>query len=136
MPSTAPAYICDLNVRDYEIDSQGRAHHSNIVCWTEHARADFLREKGLSYSKLVEQGLHLVVTRMTYQFKTSIRPGEELSIRIWVSRERSKAKFYQEIVERKTGALRVIAETEVAALQDGRPTRGDFFDSLAAASAS
>jgi acyl-CoA thioester hydrolase len=57
-----------VKVRYVETDQMGVVHHSNYLHWFEIGRTEWLREVGVSYRKVEEQGLLLPVleTQLTY----------------------------------------------------------------------
>ena len=58
----------ELTVRYAETDRMGIVHHSNYPVWYEVARTKLIKEMGLSYSKLEEQGLILPLLEMQSRF--------------------------------------------------------------------
>lgn len=51
----------EFRVRYQETDGQGRVHHANYFAWFETGRVELLRACGLSYRKLEQEGVFLVV---------------------------------------------------------------------------
>ena len=62
----------EITVRYAETDQMGIVHHSNYPVWYEVARTKLIKEMGLAYSKLEEQGLILPLLEMQSRF---IRPA-------------------------------------------------------------
>jgi len=117
-------------VREYEIDSQGVVNHAIYVNYLEHARSFFLRAHGFEYGRLVEQGLHLMVAHMSFDFREALRPGDEVLVRLTAERVGAKLHFHQYILRGADEKLCVTATTHIVCVQNGRVTRGAFFDQL------
>ena len=58
----------NIRVRYQETDAQGRVHHANYITYFEMGRTELLRNHGLSYRKLEEEGLFLVVADMQVRY--------------------------------------------------------------------
>ena len=119
-----------FDVREYEIDSQGVVNHSVYVNYLEHARSFFLKARGFEYAKLVERGLHLMVADMSLDFKAPLRAGDQIVVRVQATRRGAQLHFHQEILRGSDNKVCVIADTHIVAVENGRLTRGEFFDAL------
>jgi acyl-CoA thioester hydrolase len=58
----------EIRVRYKETDGQGRVHHGNYFTYFEMGRVEQLRASGYDYRKLEEQGIMLVVQKITCQY--------------------------------------------------------------------
>ena len=58
----------EIRVRYKETDGQGRVHHANYFTYFEMGRVEQLRASGYDYKKLEEQGIMLVVQKITCQY--------------------------------------------------------------------
>jgi acyl-CoA thioester hydrolase len=67
-------------VRYGETDQMGYAHHSIAVLWFEMGRVAWLRERGLSYRELEEQGILLPVVSMQMRYHSPGRFEDRLAI--------------------------------------------------------
>lgn len=82
----------ELKVRDYELDMQGIVNNGVYFNYLEHARHEFLLEKGVDFAALAEQGIHLVVIRSELDYKASLKSGDRFVVEVKVERL-SKVKF-------------------------------------------
>lgn len=57
-----------LRVRYQETDAQGRVHHAVYINYFECARVEMLRQGGISYRDLEDQGILLVVTEASCRY--------------------------------------------------------------------
>ena len=64
-----------LKVRDYECDIQGIVNNAIYQSYLEHARHEYLQSKNISFKKLTEEGILLMVSRIEMDFKRSLTSG-------------------------------------------------------------
>jgi acyl-CoA thioester hydrolase len=79
-----------LRVRFAETDQMGIAHHSAYVVWMEAARVEWLRERGLSYRQLEEEGVSLAVSAIELSYRTAARFDDEIEIETRLVEARSR----------------------------------------------
>ncbi len=70
-----------LRVRYAETDQMGIAYYGSYAAWLEVARVETLRQLGLTYRKLEEQGVMLPVSDLHIQYIKPVRYDDELVIR-------------------------------------------------------
>lgn len=116
--------ILPLRVRYAESDQMGFAYYANYLIWFEVGRTDWLRQKGVTYRSLEEEGYLLPVTEAFCRYLASARYDDLLSIFTRATRlTRVQLRFEYRIVHADG---RVLAEghTEHCFLsRDGRPVR-------------
>ena len=71
-----------LRVRYVECDPMGVAHHSTYPIWLEIARTELLREQGVVYRELEEQGILFVVARMSLRYRRPAKYDDQLTVRV------------------------------------------------------
>lgn len=52
-----------------DTDMMGIVHHSNYVTYFEHGRLEYMRQRGMSYKRLVERGLHMPVVELAIRYR-------------------------------------------------------------------
>ena len=124
------AYTHKMSVRDYELDFQGVVNNSNYQHYLEHARHEFLKTRGGSMSALHDAGVDPMVSKITIEYKTPLRGGDEFVVGVNMLREGAKLVFLQDIHNLADGRLVVKARVEVICLKNGRLTRGEMFDEV------
>ncbi len=67
-------------VRDYECDLQGIVNNANYQHYLEHARHEFLKEFGLDFAALSQQGINLVVTRIEIDYRSPLRSNDRFVV--------------------------------------------------------
>ena len=123
-------YAFGMKVRDYECDIQGVVNNANYQHYLEHARHEFLEQTGGSFSQMHAEGLDLMVSKITLEYKRPLRGGDRFVVCINVRRKGAKLVFLQDIYNLADGSLSLKGEVDVVCLKDGRLTRGEVFDGM------
>ena len=120
----------EMKVRDYECDTQGIVNNANYLHYMENTRHEFLESLGVSFMELQKQHIDPVVVRIDIKYKTSLMGSDVFVSKLnWV-REGVKIVFFQEIYRKKDNKLCTKAKVEIAIMENGKLTRGDYFDEL------
>lgn len=125
-------YIFKLTdkVRDYECDLQGVVNNSNYQHYMEHARHEFLESLGENFGRLHDEGLDAFVSRVEIRFKVSLRGGDLYTSCLNVHKQGVKLVFEQDIYRTSDGVLAVSGTVESVMVENGKLTRGEYFDEL------
>ena len=75
-----------IRVRYAETDRMGLLHHANYLVYFEQARTELLRQQGLTYRDMEDQGFFLVITNVEVKFKSPARYDDVLTIKTTVGR--------------------------------------------------
>lgn len=112
-----------LQVRDYECDLQGVVNNSVYMNYLEHARHEFLKDRGIDFAEVTRQGIHLVIVRAEMDFKSSLTSGDEFKVCTrFEEQSRLKIVFHQDIVRCTGQTLMLSAKMTATALNEhGRP---------------
>ena len=86
------AFQIEFKVRDYECDLQGIVNNGVYFNYLEHARHEYLLDKGIDFADLTAKNIHLVVIRSEMDYKQSLTSGDRFVVEVSVERI-SKAKF-------------------------------------------
>ena len=114
------SYSITLKVRDYECDLQGIVNNANYQHYLEHARHEFLLERGISFAQMHEDGIDAVVARINMEFKTPLRSRDEYVCKLDVKKEGVRIVFCQEIYRASDNKLCVKAKVDSVLVQNGR----------------
>lgn len=90
-------YELQMKVRDYECDLQGIVNNANYQHYAEHCRHEFLLAHHISFADLHQRGIDAVVARITIDYKTPLRSGDEFVCCLNMVHEGIKYVFYQDI---------------------------------------
>ena len=118
-------YIFKLTdkVRDYECDLQGVVNNSNY-------RHEFLESLGENFGAMHEKGIDAFVARVDIQFKNSLRSGDRYTSCLNVYKKGVKLVFEQDIYRESDGALATKGVVESVVVENGKLTRGEYFDEM------
>ncbi len=116
-------FTVDMAVRDYECDLQGVVNNAVYQNYTEHARHEFLKSRGLDFAALTASGLHVMVTRAELDYLRSLRSGDLFRVSVQTERvSRLRMAFVQQITLLPQGTPILNARFVVAAVNaQGRP---------------
>lgn len=115
-------YIFELKdkVRDYECDLQGIVNNANYQHYLEHCRHEFLLQNNISFAKLHEQGTDAVVARLTMQFKTPLKSGDEYVSKLKLKKDGLRYVFMQDIYRLPDMKLSIRAQVDSVCLVNGK----------------
>src|SRR5919198_2859067 len=84
--SPSPSVISAVTHRvNYsETDQMGFVYHANYLIWMDMARTEHLRERGMSYKELEQQGTYLTVTEVRLRYRRAARYDDMIRVRCWV----------------------------------------------------
>ncbi len=117
-------------VRDYECDLQGVVNNANYQHYMEHTRHEFLESLGENFSAMHDKGIDAFVSRVEIQYKSSLHSGERYLSALNVKKEGIKLVFLQDIYHLPDLQLAARGVIDTVIVQDGKLTRGEYFDEL------
>ncbi|MDR1524741.1 MAG: acyl-CoA thioesterase [Tannerella sp.] len=122
----------EMKVRDYECDLQGVVNNSNYQRYMEHTRHEYMEALGENFGRLHEKGVDAFVSRVEIRFKHSLRSGDRFVSCMNIRREGIKLVFEQDIYRMSDDVLAASGKVEVVVVENGRLTRGEYFDRIIA----
>jgi acyl-CoA thioester hydrolase len=78
--SVGPASVARVRVRYAETDQMGVVYHSNYLIWFEVGRVEFIRQMGLNYKEMEEEGCGIAVVDVHVRYRMPARYDDELVI--------------------------------------------------------
>ena len=106
-----------LRVNYSETDQMGVVYHANYLIWFDRARTELMRETGLSYKELEQQGVYLAVSEVSVRYRAAARYDDVVQVRCWVRELVSRRVTFGYAVERAaTGELLATGETALVSL--------------------
>ena len=115
-------YKLEFRVRDYECDLQGVVNNANYQHYLEHARHEFPISKGISLSRLHDEAIDLIVTKVEIEYKFPLRSTDRFMVTVKMAREGNvRIVFFQEIYRITDEKLIVKAKITTAATRKGKP---------------
>jgi len=70
----------ELTVRYVETDKSGRVYHANYLIYLDLARTDFLKQRGISYKEIEQQGIFFVVSEVSCSYLKPIGFSDRIRI--------------------------------------------------------
>lgn len=120
----------EMKVRDYECDLQGVVNNSNYQRYMEHTRHEFLESLGENFGVMHDKGIDAFVARVDIQYKNSLRSGDNLISCLNVLKKGVKLVFEQDIYRVSDGVLATKGIVESVVVENGKLTRGEYFDEM------
>ena len=106
-----------VRVNYSETDQMGVVYHANYLIWFDRARTELMRETGLTYRALEEQGVYLAVSEIKVRYRAPARYDDLLRIRCWVRELVSRRVTFGYAVEQtESDALLATGETALISL--------------------
>jgi acyl-CoA thioester hydrolase len=130
----AYAFTLPLSVRDYECDYEGIVNNAVYQNYLEHARHEYLKQKGLKVVELAQKGINLVVIRIEIDYLWPLRSGDEFVVGLTMERvSRLRFAFLQDIHRLPDGKPILKAKVIGAAIDaNARPTLAKEIEGLLA----
>jgi len=128
-------FTLDFKVRDYECDMQGIVNNSVYQNYLEHARHEYLLDKGIDFAELARQKINLVVLRAELDYKLPLVSGDEFYVDVRVEQQsRVRFDFLQNIYRKRDNKLMLAAKITGTSLNErGRPFVPEVIEQLFAA---
>ena len=119
-----------VNVTFYRViygdtDQMGVVYYANYLRWFEKGRTEYLRQIGLPYSDIEQQGFNFPVVEVSCRYLQSARYDDEVCIETqMVELGRASLSFHYRITRNADDSLLATGSTKHACLdRNGRPTR-------------
>lgn len=117
------AHRLSFKVRDYECDLQGVVNNAVYQNYLEHARHEFLQERGINFAAVTAGGIHLIVIRAELDYRQPLKSGDEFTVCSNVQRQtKLRFEFLQDIIRSSDQRLMLQARIIGTSLnKNGRP---------------
>jgi acyl-CoA thioester hydrolase len=116
-------YRTTVRVRFYELDPYQHVNHSVYIQYFEAARAEWLTAIGFPLSKLIEDGIQIVVTEINTKYLAPAGPGDELTIETELAEARRVSMTFEQRILRGEETLVTQTITAATVSTTGRPMR-------------
>lgn len=117
-------------VRDYECDLQGIVNNANYQHYLEHCRHEFLLANNISFAKLHDEGTDAVVARLSMQFKTPLKSGDEYVSKLKLKKDGLRYVFIQDIFRLPDMKLSIRAQVDSVCLVNGKLSESEQMNEL------
>lgn len=80
-----------FRVRYQETDNMGVVYYANYFVWFEVARTEYMRDSGISYRKLEEKGMYMMVAGASCRYECPARYDDIIRIESWISKMKNSS---------------------------------------------
>lgn len=123
-----------IRVRYGETDQMGVVYHGNYAQYLEIGRIEWLRNFGISYKKMEEQGVMLPVISLSIKYKKSARYDDVIYVKTQLSKMPTATIEFNFEILNEEGEIITLAKAVLAFIniKTMRPTRcpKDILDKL------
>ena len=120
----------EMEVRDYECDIQGIVNNANYLHYLEATRHKFIQSLGLSFKKLHDDGMDVVVSEIEIKYRTALTGDDKFLSCLNYHREGIRMIFEQDIYRLSDMKLCIKAKTATVAVINGVLSKGDEMEEL------
>lgn len=120
----------EMEVRDYECDIQGIVNNANYLHYLEATRHSFIKSIGLSFKKLHDDGMDVVVSEIEIKYRTALTGDDKFLSCLNYHREGIRMIFEQDIYRLSDMKLCIKARTATVAVINGVLSKGDEVEEL------
>ncbi|MCI5833327.1 MAG: acyl-CoA thioesterase [Prevotella sp.] len=117
-------FAMEMSVRDYELDCESIVNNANYLHYMEHTRHTFCAEAGMSFVRMHEAGVDVVVRKIEIEYKQSLRGGDHFVSCLRLERRGARFIFHQDILK-SNGEISAQGVVTVVVLKNGKLSRGD-----------
>ena len=123
------ANLCSYRVIYGDTDQMGIVYYANYLRWFEKGRSEFLRQIGVPYSTLEQQGFNFPVVEVICRYTQSARYDDLVRIETEIAEMgRASLRFAYRILREADGSLLASGATKHACLdRSGRVQRMPVF---------
>ncbi|MFD1014989.1 acyl-CoA thioesterase [Winogradskyella rapida] len=114
-----------LKVRYGETDQMGVVYHANYAAYFEVGRTEWLREFGLSYKGMEDDGIMLPVVSLSINYKNSAHYDDVLTVKTMLKKMPTASIEFSYEIYNESEVLLVTGNTVLAFvnMERNRPTR-------------
>lgn len=118
------AFQMEMEVRDYELDTEQIVNNANYLHYFEHTRHKFCRKAGIPFIDLHNAGIDAVARKIEIEYISSLRSGEKFISGLNIRREGPRFIFDQ-VISKPDGTIVTKGVITIVILKDGRLSKGD-----------
>lgn len=107
-------FTLEMKVRDYECDMQALVNNAVYQNYLEHCRHEFLLSRNISFAKITEDGINLVVIRAELDYKAPLTSNDVFIVSLRLERV-SKLRFaFKQEIHSKVDQRLILEATIIA----------------------
>jgi acyl-CoA thioester hydrolase len=109
----------EFEVRDNEVDMQGVVNNANYYIYLAHARHKFLKEIGISFSKMSEEKQYLLLTASNIEFKRPLRAEDKFYVTCKLVPEGEVRFAFEQDIKKSSDDTLIVKSYNIGACIDG-----------------
>ncbi len=115
----------DLRIRYGETDQMGIVYHGNYAQYFEIGRTEWLRNLGITYKQMEEEGIKLPVISLVVNFKKSVCYDDVIKVKTTLKKMPTASIEFDYEIENENGEIVTTGNTVLAFIDivRNRPTR-------------
>jgi len=115
----------DLRIRYGETDQMGIVYHGNYAQYFEIGRTEWLRNLGITYKQMEEEGIKLPVISLVVNFKKSVCYDDVIKVKTTLKKMPTASIEFDYEIENEKGEIVTTGNTVLAFIDivRNRPTR-------------
>jgi len=115
----------DLRIRYGETDQMGIVYHGNYAQYFEIGRTEWLRNLGITYKQMEEDGVKLPVISLVVNFKKSVSYDDMIKVKTTLKKMPTASIEFDYEIENENGEIVTTGNTVLAFIDivKNRPTR-------------
>ena len=115
----------DLRIRYGETDQMGIVYHGNYAQYFEIGRTEWLRNLGITYKQMEEDGIKLPVISLVVNFKRSVCYDDVIKVKTTLKKMPTASIEFDYEIENENGEIVTTGNTVLAFIDivRNRPTR-------------
>jgi len=115
----------DLRIRYGETDQMGIVYHGNYAQYFEIGRTEWLRNLGITYKQMEEEGIKLPVISLVVNFKKSVCYDDVIKVKTTLKKMPTASIEFDYKIENENGEIVTTGNTVLAFIDivRNRPTR-------------
>lgn len=115
----------DLRIRYGETDQMGIVYHGNYAQYFEIGRTEWLRNLGITYKQMEEEGIKLPVISLAVNFKKSVCYDDVIKVKTTLKKMPTASIEFDYEIENENGEIVTTGNTVLAFIDivRNRPTR-------------
>lgn len=125
MKTEGYSFEIEMEVRDYELDTEQIVNNANYLHYFEHTRHKFCREAGVAFIDMHNAGLDAVVRKIDIEYISPLRSGEGFISALDIERRGPRFIFHQVILKKDDRSLVTRADITIVVIKDGKLSKGD-----------
>ncbi|MBR5101490.1 MAG: acyl-CoA thioesterase [Muribaculaceae bacterium] len=121
-----PIFSMEIDVRDYELDSEGIVNNAIYLNYLEYTRHCFCQQAGLTFKQMTEQGIIPVANRIEIDYLHPLHSGDTVISSLYVEKKGVRFLFHQTLTIKGSDKVAAKAIVSIVTIENGTIGRGEL----------